>query len=68
VSVSIDEKDLQWLQRQAKRRRKSLSSLLTESVRQRRHEQALDDVLRWLNAPKLTLEELGGLRQQWGAD
>ena len=68
VSVSIDEKDLKWLQRQAKRRRKSLSSVLTESVQQARREQALDAVLRWLDAPKLTLEELGELRRQWGAD
>jgi ubiquinone biosynthesis protein UbiJ len=68
VSVSIDEKDLEWLQRQAKRRRRSLSSVLTDSVRQARREQALDDVLRWLEAPKLTLEELDKLRRQWGAD
>ena len=68
VSVSIDEKDLKWLQRQAKRGRKSLSSVLTESVQQARREQALDAVLRWLDAPKLTLEKLGELRRQWGAD
>jgi len=47
---------------------KSLSSVLTESVQQARREQALDEVLRWLDAPKLTLEELGELRRQWGAD
>ena len=67
--MSIDEKDLKWPQRQAKHRRKSLSSsVLTESVQQERREQALDAVLRWLDAPKLTLEELGALRRQWGAD
>jgi hypothetical protein len=68
VSVSLEEKDLQWLRRQAKRRRKSLSSVLTESVQQARRERALDDVLLWLEAPKLTLEQLGELRRQWGAD
>lgn len=68
VSVFIDEKDLQWLQRQAKRRQKSLSSVLTESVQQTRREQTLDEVLRWLDAPNLTLEELGELRRQWAAD
>ena len=68
VSVSLDEKDLHWLRRQAKRRRRSLSSVLVESVQQARRERALDEVLRWLDAPKLTLEELGELRRQWGAD
>jgi ubiquinone biosynthesis protein UbiJ len=68
VSVSIDEKDLRWLRRQAKRRRKSLSSVLTESVQQARRERALDEVLRWLEAPKLTLERLDEFRREWGAD
>ena len=68
VSVSIDEKDLRWLRRQAKRRRKSLSSVLTESVQQARRERALDEVLRWLEAPKLTLERLDEIRREWGAD
>ena len=68
VSVSLDEKDLRWLRRQAKRRRKSLSSVLTESVQQARRERALDEVLLWLEAPKLTLEQLDELRRRWGTD
>jgi hypothetical protein len=68
VSVSLDEKDLRWLRSQAKRRRKSLSSVLTESVQQARRDRALDEVLAWLEAPKLTLEQLDDLRRQWGAD
>ena len=67
VSVSLDEKDLRWLRSQAKRRRKSLSSVLTESVQQARRERALDEVLLWLEAPKLTFEQLDELRRQWGA-
>ena len=68
VSVSLDEKDLRWLRSQAKRRRKSLSSVLTESVQQARRERALDEVLLWLEAPKLTLEQLDELRRRWDAD
>jgi len=68
VSVSLDERDLRWLRSQAKRRRKSLSSVLTESVQQARRERALDEVLLWLEAPKLTLEQLENLRREWAAD
>jgi len=68
VSVSLDERDLRWLRSQAKRRRKSLSSVLTESVQQARRERALDEVLLWLEAPKLTLEQLENLRKEWAAD
>lgn len=67
VSVSLDEDDLAWLRRQAKRRRKSLSAVLSESVRQARRERALDEVLRWLDAPKLTLEQLEEFQRQWQA-
>jgi hypothetical protein len=68
VSVSIDEDDLAWLKRQAKRRGKSLSYVVTESVRQARRERALDEVLKWLDAPKLTLEQLESYRRQWAMD
>jgi hypothetical protein len=68
VSVSIDQDDLRWLRRQAQRKRKSLSAVLTETVRQARRERALDDVLRWLDVPPLALERLEELRGQWDAD
>ena len=45
VSVSLDSEDLAWLRKQAKRRKKSLSAVLTESVRRARRERALDEVL-----------------------
>ncbi len=65
VSVSLDEADLAWLRKQAKRKRKSLSAVLSEAVRQARRERALDEVLRWLDAPKLTLEQLEEYRRLW---
>lgn len=68
VSVSLDEDDLTWLRQQAKRQRKSLSAVVTASVRQARRERALDEVLRWLDAPKLTLEQLEEYRQLWQVD
>jgi Arc/MetJ-type ribon-helix-helix transcriptional regulator len=68
VSVSLDESDLAWLRQQAKRRGKSLSAVVTESVRQARRERALDELLRWLDAPKLTLEQLEQYRKLWRVD
>lgn len=68
VSVSLDSEDLAWLRRQAKRKRKSLSAVLTESVRRARRERALDEILTWLEAPKLTLEQLEGYRKLWELD
>jgi Arc/MetJ-type ribon-helix-helix transcriptional regulator len=68
VSVSLDEQDVQWLRKQAKRKRQSVSAVLGEAVRQTRRERALDDLLRWLDAPKLTLEQLEAYRRQWDGD
>jgi len=65
ISVSIDEDDLGWLKKQAKQRGKSLSGVLTEAVRQARRERAIDEVLRWLDAPKLTLQKLEQYRRIW---
>lgn len=67
VSVSLDESDLEWLRDQAERRGKSLSAVLAEAVRQARRERALDEVLTWLDAPKLTLEQLEEYRREWDA-
>lgn len=65
VSVSLEEGDLAWLKKQAKKRGKSLSAVLSEAVRQTRRERALDEVLRWLDAPKLTLQQLEEYRRLW---
>jgi Arc/MetJ-type ribon-helix-helix transcriptional regulator len=68
VSVSLDEKDLAWLRAQAKRKRKSLSAVLTDALRQARRERAIDELLTWLDAPKLTLEQLEEYRRAWDVD
>ncbi len=68
MSVSLDEEDVGWLKKQAKQRRRSFSSVLTDAVRQARRERALDEVLLWLDAPKLTLKQLERYRRQWVGD
>ena len=68
LSVSLDEADIEWLRKQAKRQKKSLSAVLGEAVRQSRRERALDELLRWLDAPKLTLEQLEEYRRSWRVD
>ena len=68
VSVSLDERDLQWLREQAAEKGKSLSAVLGEAVRQARRERALDEVLTWMDAPKLTMERLEEYRRLWESD
>lgn len=68
VSVSLDEADLAWLREQAERRGKSLSAVLGEAVKQARRERALDEVLQWLDAPRLTMERLEEYRRLWELD
>lgn len=68
VSVSLDEGDLAWLRDQAKQRGKSLSAVLGEAVKQARRERALDEVLKWMDAPRLTMEQLEEYRRLWELD
>lgn len=68
VSVSLPQDDVDWLKDQAEKSGRSLSAVLAESIQQARREQALDDVLRWLEAPKLTIEQLEELRALWHVD
>jgi hypothetical protein len=64
ISVSLDESDLQWVRRQAKKQSRSVSAVLTEAVRRTRRERALDEVLKHLDA-KVSPRQLERLRRQW---
>lgn len=68
ISVSMDSNEVAWLRRQAKLKKKSLSAVLSDSVRQTRRQRALDEVLTWLEAPKLTLKQLEEYRKLWQLD
>jgi hypothetical protein len=68
LSVSLDPDDVAWLRQQARKRRKSLSAVLSEAVQQARRNAALDTVLQAYGAPKLTPEEVTELEREWDAD
>ena len=67
ISVSLDDADLDWVRRQAKKGRRSVSAVLTEAVRRTRRERALDEVLQYLDA-KVSPKQLERLRREWDAD
>jgi len=68
VSISLGERDLQWLREQAEARGTTVPVVLRALVRQARREDAIDDVLRWLNAPELTDARLDDYRRLWNMD
>jgi len=49
VSVAIGEAELGWAKARARRERKSLSAVVTESLAQQRRLEALDDVIAWMS-------------------
>lgn len=68
ISVTIDGEELAWLRQQAKRRGKSLSSLLSEAIREQRRRQAERTVLEYLgDAVTMTPDELDELARSWDA-
>jgi hypothetical protein len=67
VSVSLDDGDLDWIKRQAKKHRRSVSAILTDAVRRTRRERALDDVLQYLDA-KVSAAQLERIRRAWDED
>jgi hypothetical protein len=71
ISVAIDETDLAWARARAKREKVSLSSVLSEAVRQRRQMEARDDVLAEMHRhhPLATVGELEAIFAEWeGSD
>jgi hypothetical protein len=59
VSVAIGEAELGWAKARARRERKSLSSIVTESLATQRRLEALGDVVVWMSKgkPPLTKAE-----------
>lgn len=59
VSISIDDADLAWLKRRARRLHGgNLSAAVAEGTRLVRHNEALGELLDELGAPELTPSEL----------
>ena len=62
VSISIDDADLQWLKRRAKRvHGGNLSAAVAEGTQLVRHHEALGALLDDLGAPMLTTAEIDSL-------
>ena len=66
VSVSIDEKELRWMKRQAKKRKTTLSALVSEAVGEWRRTRALELLIEELGGPlELGQDELAAIRAEW---
>ena len=65
VSISIDDADLRWLRRRAKRvHGGNLSAAVAEGTRLVRHREALGDLLDELGAPHLSAEEVDSVASE----
>jgi len=65
VSISIDDADLKWLKRRARRvHGGNLSAAIAEGTRLVRHNEALGALLDKLGAPELSPDERAKLREE----
>ena len=65
VSISIDDADLKWLKRRARRiHGGNLSAAVAEGTRLVRHNEALGELLDKLGAPELSPEERAKLTEE----
>jgi hypothetical protein len=69
VSVAIGRKELAWAKSRARSEGKSLSTLVTESLAERRRLAALAEVVEWMGKgqPALSAEELASALREIGA-
>jgi hypothetical protein len=65
VSVSVDADALEWARARAKREGKSLSAVLSDSLRQTRRAEARRRLLRRLGTADLTPAELEAVWNEW---
>lgn len=70
VSVAIDREELAWARSVARRERKSLSAVVSESLAERRRLSALRDVVDWMAKGRRALceEELREATRELGRD
>lgn len=66
VSMAIGRDELAWAKKQARRRGKSLSSVVTEALAEQRRREALEDVLEWMGEGKAPVSrgELESVRRE----
>lgn len=64
LSVSIEEAELEWARREARRTGKTLSTIMTEALREQRRLEAMDRLLKKLGADKISEEQIARLRAE----
>jgi hypothetical protein len=66
ISVSLDDSDLRWLRIAARRRKKTVSGLLSLAVERMRREEALDQVIAYLGeAAQLSEADIREIETEW---
>ncbi|MDD9947817.1 MAG: hypothetical protein OXU20_42645 [Myxococcales bacterium] len=66
VSVSLEESDLKWLKKAARRQKASVSGLLGQAVGRMRREEALDEVVAYLGkAAQVDEDDVARLEAEW---
>jgi hypothetical protein len=66
ISVSLEEVDLKWLKKAARRQRASVSGLLGQAVERMRREEALDEVIAYLGeAAEVDEDDVARIEAEW---
>lgn len=66
VSVSLDEEQLRWVKRQAKKRKTTVSAVLSEAVDDWRRHRALEHLIEQLGGRlELDEDEVAEIRAEW---
>jgi hypothetical protein len=67
LSVALGSDELSWVKKRAKRLRASVSSVITEAVRQAKQIEARREVLDWLieDQPAITNAERKRVEREW---
>lgn len=66
LSVSLEESDLKWLKKAARRNKESVSGLLGQAVDRMRREEALGEVIAYLGkAADIDEEDVDGIEAEW---
>lgn len=66
VSISIEERDLAWLKKAARKQKSTVSGLVGSAVERMRREAALDRVIAYLgDAAELTAKDIKRIEAEW---
>lgn len=70
ISVTIPTDELEWARKRAEAEGASLSSIVSDALRERRRLEAMREVSAWLSEgqPEVTPAEIDAVRREWAGE